>query len=902
MSAISPPAEQPRSNRITSDREDRPRRIVAALIAVLAVLASLILPTQSAQAASVGPSFGNDSTGYIGAMVAESDGRQVYCLDMLAADPTGQYTSGPATVTSLTSYNGAELSATALARLNYVLSKWGDSADPRITAAVQLYVWAVADAANYDANVGRFLSRIPAGDYDAVIANLSAMQTEAAANASVSPSVSVAISMSDQYNGTLTVTVDPGVLSGSVTLTNARFQDGTTSKSVGTGSYPIVGTPSSGAPAYQVSAAASYSAPGVGARVNLYDTPGAQRLMAAGTPSAVTARAESPVIPLDFQPVIGTQVASKFVAEGEPFVDELLVDTIGMGDWITVDGAPVPLTAVGTLYGPFDEQPAELETVPEGAPVAGTETLLLDRGPGSYTSAGSIVAEEAGFYTWVWSIDKTAQGEAAQYIRDGFTDWFGRVAETHVSPFQPVAISKSDARLAVPGDAVSDTLTVSSSNGAWLKIDGEPIPVTFTGTAYQVPGTLPPVEQAGVPADAVPLGTVEIIATGPGVYTSPTVVFPDAGFVTWVWEMRLDAQLEEYRSYLADNWVDAYGIPVESTSVRHPVSITSEVREYNVHPNGRAFDEVLVTGFPENHGDFTGDGYWGADLDEIVHTVYGPFATDTVLTDDLDLDGSPVLTSITTPARNGLWRIGYTDADRIQPTEPGYYVIVSSFDGDDRVQPYRSSPADVLERFYVPEPPVPGVDVQVTTKAQPEAWVGEDFSDTATVTGSNIPDGSYLVFRAYGPFDEQPADDEAGEPFFVSDQIPVTGPGDYESGVTRVDRAGLVFWVETLYTAEGEILAEGYIGAPGETTVVKENPKTPGPETPTPEQPTPPGKLAETGGGFWAMPLTVGGVLLGASGLTLWFGRRLALYRERNGYVREEDLMSGEEFEALFDE
>lgn len=896
MSAISPPAQQPRPDTVTADRGGNPRRIVAALIAALAVLASLILPTQSAQAATIGPSFGNDSIGYVGAFVAESDGRQVYCLDMLAADPTGQYTSGPTTVTNLTSYNGNQLSATNLARLNYVLSKWGESSSPPITAAVQLYVWSVADAGNYDANVSRFLSRIPAGDYDAVLANLATMQAEAAANASANPSVTVVVNMRDQYNGTLTVTVDPSVLSGNVALTNARFQDGTTSKAVGTGTYPIVGTPPSGAPAYQVSASASYSASGIGARVNVYDTPGAQRLMAAGTPAAVTAHAESPVIPLDFQPVIGTQVASKFVAEGEPFVDELLVDTVGMGDWVVVDGSPVPLTAVGTLYGPFEEQPAESETVPEGAPVAGTETLLLDLGTGSYTSAGSIVAEEAGFYTWVWSIDKTAQGDAAQYIRDGFTDWFGRVAETHVSPFQPVAISQSDARLAVPGDAVSDTLTVSSSNGAWLKIGGEPIPVTFTGTAYQVPGTLPPVDQAGVPADAVPLGTVEVVALGPGVYTSPTVVFPDAGFVTWVWEMRLGAQPEEYRNYLADNWVDNYGIPVESTSVRHPVSITSEAREYNVHLNGRAFDEILVTGFPENHGDFTGDGYWGADLDEIVHTVYGPFGTDAVLTDDLDLDASPVLTSITTPARNGLWRIGYTDADRIQPTEPGYYVIVSSFDGDDRVQPYRSSPADVLERFYVPEAPVPGVDVQVTTKAQPEAWVGEDFSDTATVTGDRIPEGSYLVFRAYGPFDEQPADGEAGEPFFVSEEIPVAGPGDYESGLTRVDRAGLVFWVETLYTAEGEILVEGYIGAPGETTIVRDKPAPPGPETPSP------GKLAETGGGAWTLPLSVAGVLLGASGLTLWFGRRLAQYRQRAGYVRDEDLMSGEEFEALFDE
>ena len=104
--------------------------------------------------------------------------------------------------------------------------------------------------------------------------------------------------------------------------------------------------------------------------------------------------------------------------------------------------------------------------------------------------------------------------------------------------------------------------------------------------------------------------------------------------------------------------------------------MTSEVREYNVHPNGRAFDTIEVTGFPENHGDFTGDGYWGADLDVITHTVYGPFDTDTVLTDELVVDDAPVLTVLTTPARNGTYQLGYTDADQIRPTEPGYYVIV----------------------------------------------------------------------------------------------------------------------------------------------------------------------------------------------------------------------------------
>lgn len=876
------------------------RRVAALLVAMLTVAGLATLPAPAAQAASLGPHF-DQGLGWLGAYVAESDGRQVYCLDAGAPSPVGTYTSGPFTVTSLTSHTGSQLSASALAQLNYVTSRWGDSSDRHIAAAVQMFVWSLADAVTYNSHGmsgdNWYIGRVPSSSRPTVLANLATMRAEAAANALVNPVVDVEVSLYDQFNGSITVSVS-NVLTGNVVLTNARFLDGTTSKGLGSGTYPIIGTPPSGAPSYQVAVSAAYSAPGIGTRVNVYTTPGAQRLMTAGTPAALTDSASSPVIPLDFQPVIATQVAAKFVDEGEPFIDELLVETIGTGDWIIADGTIVPLTATGTLYGPFDEQPAESEEAPEDASVVGMETLLLDSGTGTYVSAGTLTAAESGFYTWVWEIDKVQQGESAQYIRDSFRDWFGRMAETHVSPFQPVALSRADARLAVPGDAVTDTLTVSSENGAWLRIDGEPIPVTFTGTAYRVPGVLPPVEQAGVPSDAVPLGTVELTATGPGVYTSPAVVLPEPGFVTWVWEVRLEAQSTEYRDYLADSWADNYGVPLETTSVRHPVSITSELREYNIHLNGRAFDTITVSGFPADHGYFAGDGYWGADLDEIRHTVYGPFATDAELTDDLDLATAPVLTVITTPARNGEHRIGYTDADRIQPSESGYYVVVSAFEGDDRAQPFRSSPADVLERFFVPGPPVPGVDVQVSTQAQPEAFVGEDFADIAAVTGTNIPTGTYLVFRAYGPFEVQPGPGEEGEPFFVSEPIPVTGPGEYASGPTSVDRPGLVFWVETLYTGIGEVLTQGWIGAPGETTVVTERPTGPPPENPEP--PVPP-KLAQTGGGDWLLP-GLGGLGLLSLGGTLLFGRRLALWRERMGHVREEDLMTFDEFEALFQE
>lgn len=977
------------------------RRMAALLVVLLISAGSVVLGSSPAQAGSHGVGYEN-TEGFIGAYNTDVDGRQAYCIDLGAASPFGQ-TSGPHTRTSLDS-----LSRQQLAELNYVLDRWGQSGDANITAAVALYVWSVTDPGVYNSHGmsgdDYYVARAPSDVRGTILANLAVMRQEASVNAVTDPTLDVTLSMSDQYAGTLTVSAHPATLQGTATLTDAVFAGGSSSRTVGVGQYGITGTPADGAASYRIEASMSVAAAGYGAHVDLYETPGSQRLIAAvaGSSTGLSDQARTPVIELDFQPEIGTEVAARYVAEGDAFVDRLAV-TVTKGTWVKVNGQRVPITATGTLYGPFDEQPAESAAPPSGAPVAGVEEVTLT-GAGSYTSPGTITAPESGFYTWVWQIDKSAQGEAGKYLTGSFTDRFGRVAETSVVPFQPEATSEADQHLAVPGDALTDTITVSSTNGAWLKKDGAFIPVVFEGTAYQVPGTLPPAQGAAVPAGAVALGTVTVTADGPGVYTSPEVVAPTGGFVTWVWEVNKANQPEWVRDYLAADWTDDYGITVETTSVRWPITTTSLMREYNVHQGGRAFDTVTVTGFPANHGEFTGDGYWEADVDELTHTVYGPFATDTVLTDDLDLDAAPVLTTITTPARNGVYRLGYTDADRITPTEAGYYVVVTTFAGDDRVQPYQSSPADVLERFYVPEVPEVELPVTVITQATPAALVGQPFGDTALVQGT-IPEGATLVFRAYGP---QPGDQgpvcEAA--FFTSDPIPVTQAGVYTSPTTSVEEAGNVYWIETLYDADGSVLVEGTCGAPGETTVVTEQPEdlavttmavpevtlgdpahdtatvvgtvpegatlvfeayrqdgeaatcTPGelvftsdpvnlsgpgeyvsgevvfedvgtyywietvrdadgqvihrglcgapnettnvvpvpstpttPETPdTPGTPVGPPTLAQTGAGDWLLPVGIGGGLAAlAGGLTLWFGRRLAQYRERNGYVREED-------------
>lgn len=977
-------------------RRTRLRAVLSVVVALLLAFSGLFVATQPAQAGSRGVGY-DIGQGWLGAYQAD-DGRQVYCID-LGLDVPLSPTSGPHTVTSLDS-----LSRQQLAELNYVMARWGQSGDPNVTSAVAMFVWSIADAGTYNSHGmsgdAYYIARAPSGARSTILGLLAQMRAEAPAYAVTDPSLSLSIEMADQYTGTLTVAAHPSHLQGTANLSGAVFDNGTTSRTLGAGQFGITGTPADGAPWYEIGASMSVAAEGYGAKVDLYTAgAGEQRTIAtvAGSPGSLSASAQTPRIDLDFQPVIGTQVASRFVAEGDPFVDQLTV-SVTKGTWTILDGARIPITAAGTLFGPFDEQPAEADSPPIGAPVAGVEELTL-AGAGDYTSAGSITAPSSGFYTWVWEIDKDAQGELGRYLIGSYTDRFGQVTETSVVPFQPKAVSTAQQRLVVPGDPLTDRLVVSSVNGPWLKVDGQPIPVVLEGTLYQVPGTRPPAQNAAVDLDAVPIGTVTVTATGPGSYISPVVTAPAAGFVTWVWEVKKSSQPEWVRDYLASGWSDDYGVPTESTSVRWPIHTTSELREYNVHPGGRAFDIVTVSGFPADHGDFHGDGYWLADVDELVHTVYGPFDTDAVLTDDLDLSDAPVLTSITTPARNGVYRLGYEDGDRITPTEAGYYVVVTSFAGDDRVQPYTSSPADILERFYVPPATPPATPPTVITQATPAALVGEPFDDMALVQGT-IPDGATLVFRAYGPV----PDGEAAvceEAFYVSDPIPVTQPGVYRSGSTSVDAAGSVYWIETLYDADGEVLVEGSCGAPGETTVVTEQPveltvttlATPtvvlgepatdtaivsgtvpegatmafeayrqhgdapvctaeelvyagepipldGPgdylsepvvfehvgtyywietvrdsegeilsrglcgapgetttvtDVPAPPPPQPPtDKLAYTGTGDWIWPVGIaGGVFLLAGAAALVFGRRLAILRERNGYVREEDLEYG---------
>lgn len=118
-------------------------RFAAVLTILLMLLSGLFFTAPPAQAATLGVGYGNQDL-WLGSF--SSHGRQAYCMDLDALAPWGN-TQHPELKTTLDS-----LSETELARLNYVLGRWGESSDPNVTSAVQLYVWDVADHGNY---VGR---------------------------------------------------------------------------------------------------------------------------------------------------------------------------------------------------------------------------------------------------------------------------------------------------------------------------------------------------------------------------------------------------------------------------------------------------------------------------------------------------------------------------------------------------------------------------------------------------------------------------------------------------------------------------------------------------------------------------------------------------------------------------
>jgi len=447
----------------------------------------------------------------------------------------------------------------------------------------------------------------------------------------------------------------------------------------------------------------------------------------------------------DFQVVPTSQVSTRVVAKGETVTDVLTTTLVPGDTWVQVDGRRVPLRARATVYGPLPGRSAPSRTAPAGTPVA--ETRVVDvSGPGG--SSHDFTFRTGGTYAIRWSFLKADQGGNAQYLRADSSDDFMAPTEVVKVRIDVELASEVDERLNdTDGTGLRDWVTLSLADGdVWPADDaGRPMILTVRNTAF-APRALPADEAAAAPADAEVLATELMEFTAPGRQRTGVVsTGGEHGFVTWQAEVRLEDQSAAMAELLSGPVLSPWMEEAETTSVRRPLVHTSEMREWNVELGGRVFDDVVVSGFPDDHGEVALPGGWRLDLDTSLFTVYGPFEqrwTGVAVPDD-----APVLMRAELPARNGTYRVGLTEQDRIQPNLPGCYVAVWSFDGDDRVQPFTSRADDVLEHFCVRGDTSTWLDMVSTATGSATAGV-DAVSDTVLVLGPGFPtEGATLAWE-----------------------------------------------------------------------------------------------------------------------------------------------------------
>lgn len=548
------------------------QKAATALAVVAVAMTGMVVATAPAHAATIGAGFGtvDNSIGWQGAFILP-DGSRGYCIEPGISNPLGATTDGgiQESVVSNSPYGDAAVSPDNLARINYLVSTFGQTDDNIEAAAVSFAVKALANpSAMYDShgysgpeNLPSYVNWVLVGNAGAANAGAVGVRAQqlfdAAQIVTAGPSVTpngtlvFVIHVPDVTQGTVTAsTATPST--GTITLTGAIFPDtgsNTLAGATAGGTYAITAlAPEDGSP-MQVSGEALFGSTSGGWRgaVRAWNTVGQQTVAggAGAVQSAFTMTGQDPYqrAPL-FETVVAT-TASTYIQPGEPFVDAVNFGLAeGSASWVrSQSGNHLPVAAQGTVYGPFATQPAESEDVPADATIAGTATITTSaEGPNvTYTATSDTVAETSGFYTWVWTIVEADQGPITQlYMTDGYAyqDRFGQVVET--SLVGPTVTTQAQAG-AKPGETITDTAIVAGSlptAGAELTFDAYRVPVvqdTAGAWVTAAPEGTEPGDLSWVCTDANRVWTSEPqLITAAGEYSSGPSAPVEVGTLLWV--------------------------------------------------------------------------------------------------------------------------------------------------------------------------------------------------------------------------------------------------------------------------------------------------------------------------------------------------------------------------------
>lgn len=459
-------------------------------------------------------------------------------------------------------------------------------------------------------------------------------------------------------------------------------------------------------------------------------------------PESVQARARQMVAEAKAKSIVGWEA-------GEPETSDLMYGTIGKFGIKNGNGEYVaghPFTA--TLNGPavFDATGTKTYTgTTASTPINGIKWHSTGNGKVNYTiKYDNLTAPVLGF---------AAPGGANQSV---IYDVAKVTSKTVTSPswdvifdFRPQGVSNVDtAKVIDSGSELTDTFTPNADpnygDGKWLNIDGTDVPVNYRASVYYVSALAPAEQSETVPEGAELIKSVTVKADGPEtMITANAGIAPKDGFYTWVWEVKADDQDADWSKYIKADFADGYGLADETTSVRHPAQIDSQLSVRDTKAGTYLVDDVFVTGMPKDHPNFEGAAGFEADEKEISHEVLF-FPAGLEVTEANRDKAEKIGETVTIPAKNGFYpSIGDTSWIAKSGADgklvAGTYVFISTFAGDDRVAPLATSVEDVTEQFAIAAEPGIHTTLMYENKRGPVPGYGtRTLTDVVTYTNLEL--------------------------------------------------------------------------------------------------------------------------------------------------------------------
>lgn len=772
---------------MSTRQEQRRLRLATIAVTILTAILAGVLPSFAYTAATGNwdnfPNNGRyrgigDNDHWLGSYAVKPAGSAqfliTYCIHPHRTGPaTANGYGGIVRTGNITLDTGRSMSSSRVAKVSYIMWRWGSTNDNTQAAAVAAALFSEAGYPDYNLN--------DPGSYGSQQATSKGVRSLALSY----------LSQADAYAGPYTiklnvnptkpvkgrpVTVSAQLISGSgrsvpgvpMSLSFDGIARNTTSNNAGTAASTFT-NPASGA--WKATVYAGNVAPNT--LSTAYPRNGAaQEQLVAGDSAHIsnvrtgTARSDSPSVV--------TKASDVTATPGTP-----------LHDVVTVSGSDpkYTTTATATLYGPFPTQPTATDCVP--GKVAGTVQFPV-KADGQYPTP-SITPTAYGYYTWV----EVLPADPATGTPEVDTPC-GVVVETTLLQLKPELATQASAQLVYPGATLFDTVIVSKAGTTNLAVNWAllgPIAPGPNKSCANLTWTGAPTADHGT-----------FTAAGDGAYKTSSTKVTARGCYTYKEDAPATATTGAATSE-----------PGQETETAlldlHQPLFATQISSQEAMVGDKVHDTVVVTGTA------------GTPI-VVTAQLLGPIAPNSSgQCDNLSWTGAPVAaTSTFNASKDGT----YQTPDTLLTAQGCYTYTENSPEGP--LVWAGESPAGLTTETVLVSKHHPKLITQASSQ---QAAAGDSVYDTVTVTDPG-PDPLTMTWIWHGPMPAPKPGDCTGIAWTkapIADQgtMTITGPGDVRTPSRSVTAVGCYTFSESIAATNSSEAAASTPGEAAETTLVAPN-------------------------------------------------------------------------------